>query len=171
MALVWGADTYVTVEQADKYVMEHYLSSEPLRIQWEEMEEADKEVCLRKSFEKMNTLPYTGRRRVRTQPLPFPRYCWQPSDWDLVRKAQIITAFMSIDTEYNAELKEVKGWQLNGLSKVKLGDATYEFRKSSADSATNYFGLPKEAYLALKKWLSGGYNICSTRTSHGCLKF
>lgn len=168
MALEMLIDTYVTIAQADQYVKEHYLSNEPLRITWEGLEEADKEVYLRRAFEKMNSLPYSGRRKNLKQTLPFPRYVWCPSDWGNVQRAQIIIAVSATDIAGNTESAEIEAWKLRGLSEVKLGDATYKFASGSAiEGAGSYYGLPKEAYLLLRKWLSGGYDICSTKTYCG----
>ena len=168
MALEMLKDTYVTVAQADQYVKEHYLSSEPLRIQWESLPEEDKEVYLRRAFEQMNALPYTGRRKNMRQLLPFPRYIWRPSDWNNVYRAQIIIAYEALDTARSTENAEIESWKLRGLSEVKLGDATYKFSSGSAiEGAGSYYGLPKEAYLLLRRWLTGGYDLCATRTFCG----
>lgn len=168
MALEMFKDTYVTIAQADQYVKEHYVSNEPLRIQWESLSDEDKEIYLRRAFEQINALPFTGRRRDLRQTLPFPRYIWKNSDWYNVQRAQIIVAYASTDISRVSESAEIESWRLQGLSEVKLGDATYKFSSNSAgESAGSYYGLPKEAYLLLRRWLTGGYDICSTRTFCG----
>ena len=59
--LIIGEDTYVTLDEANQYIKNYYLSSDPLRVQWESTADTDKEILLRKSFSQINELPFTGK--------------------------------------------------------------------------------------------------------------
>ena len=158
MSLTLYVDTYVSIEQADNYVKSYYRADDPLKSIWDSLQPDDKEVLLRRAFDTLNALPYTGRRLSYKQNLPFPRYGWVSSDWTAVQNAQIEVALQEADTDAGTAMEEatIKRWQSRGVSSIKLGDASYTFGKSSVKG----FGLPERAYNFIKKWLSGGYGIC-----------
>ena len=65
---------YVDLAYADTYIAEHFLSANELRVKWEALQEADKEVLLRRSFEAIEGLPFTGHKTDFSQPNAFPRW-------------------------------------------------------------------------------------------------
>lgn len=69
-----GVDSYVTVEDADRYINEWYLSADPQRQAWEGMQEPEKEICLRRACGELERLAYNGVKFAFVQPLSFPRY-------------------------------------------------------------------------------------------------
>lgn len=73
MDLQIGINTYVTVEEADTYIASHYLSTNSARQTWENLTDEDKKASLLRSCMALNSLKYTGRRKVAGQKLEFPR--------------------------------------------------------------------------------------------------
>lgn len=70
--LVVGSDTFISLEDADKYVSEHYTSDDEYRQKWFSLEENDREIWLRRSTNALNNLKYIGRKKG-NQRLEFPR--------------------------------------------------------------------------------------------------
>ena len=64
---------YVTVEEANEYVKEHYMSTDPARIRWDALTDGDKAVLLRTSFEAIELLPFSGHKSYKDQTTAFPR--------------------------------------------------------------------------------------------------
>ena len=51
MTLIVNKDTYITLEEANTYLSQHYVSTDPLLIQWNSLSDNDKEVFLRRAFD------------------------------------------------------------------------------------------------------------------------
>lgn len=166
--LTVGVDTYITVAEADQYVQENYISSDPLRVQWEAMSENDKEVYLRKAFKQINSLPFTGKPFRADQKLPFPRRLgcmekWTESDQQNVKEAQAAQSLASTDVVAAQEVENRIALRRAGVKQYKIGDLSEQFVDGlPASSNANFFGLAEEAYNNLAKWLKGGYRVCTS---------
>lgn len=68
-----GTDSYVTIEEADAYIAEHYLSTDEQRKAWEKAGD-DKDVALRCACAALDSLMYRGVKYSFPQALAFPRY-------------------------------------------------------------------------------------------------
>lgn len=70
-----GVNSYVTLEEAAKYVATYYMSGSAEFKAWnsEELSDADKETALIASAQALNTLKYSGRKKIAGQRLAFPR--------------------------------------------------------------------------------------------------
>lgn len=73
MGIVVGTDSYVTVHEATEYINTHYTATDAQRTAWGALEEADKEVFLRRATQEIDSLPFRGVKRAYSQPLAFPR--------------------------------------------------------------------------------------------------
>lgn len=166
--LVLGKDTYITIEQANQYISNYYLSSDPLRIQWEAIEDADKEVLLRKAFVQINSLPYTGRPKNNKQPLPFPRACnFTAQDMQNVQNAQAEQAIAISDSVTAQETVDRIKLRRAGVVQYTIGDLSEKFQTGlPSESNATFFGLSEKAYKYLAKWLTGGYRVCTSIKKH-----
>lgn len=144
---------YATVEQADEYVTNYYLSTDNLRISWEAMSSQDKQVLLNKSEKTIDQLPFKGKSEV--QGKAFPREPDEDYSLQCAQEATIVLAVNSLgetDTQIRIAL------QNQGVKSYKIGDLseTYE----SVDAS---YGLNRWAYSIvfpiLREWLAGGYSI------------
>lgn len=155
-----GEDTYVTLDEATEYIEKYYGRRDPLRIAWEEQEPRDKVILLRRAFQKINSLPYTGRPLNPKQVLPFPR---ETGNFQNVKYAQTEQAMAFIDTVTQQEFDERMHLRRAGVKSYKIGDLSETFVDgNAAGSNANCFGLSERAYNYLSCWLRGGYNICTS---------
>lgn len=162
MSLIILKDSYISLEDANKYIHTHYLSTDNLRISWDALDSDSKEILLRKAFSKINKLPFTGRPANPQQSLPFPRY-GKDNGLENVGYAQIETALHYTDKYIYEEMSQRKMLQRVGVKRYSIGDLSEEFVDSaSSASHSNYFGLDPESYTYLKNYLTGGYKICTS---------
>lgn len=168
--LTVGVDTYVTIEEANEYIAKFYTTTDSLRIQWEAMPDEDKEVYLRRAFQQINKLPYTGCPKNPKQTLPFPRKeNWGPGSMDAVKAAQVEQGFSQTNEVANQEFATRIELRRAGVTSYRIGDLSETFESGMpSDSNGNFFGLAENAYNYLSKWLTGGYRVCtSTRRRDG----
>lgn len=78
MALTFGVDSYVTLEEAEKFIADTHLSTSDLVVKWNCLSDLDKEVMLRTSCRDINNLKFDGRRLRVGQKLEFPRVITYP---------------------------------------------------------------------------------------------
>lgn len=156
--------TYISPAEMLTYLSLNYVSTDPLRVQWEAMSEADQTVYLHKAFKQINALPFAGKPKEANQALPFPRYGkWTDGDWELVKNAQAEQALALTDTVAASEIEDRMRLRRAGVTEYTIGDLHEKFNGGApADSNANFFGLCKAAYDALSKWLKGGYKICTS---------
>ena len=174
--LTVGVDTYVTLEEANQYISDHFASTDPLRIQWEAMSEGDREVYLRKAFVQINQLPYTGKPVKNTQTLPFPRYAQDGFtvvyNTDNLKKAQTEQAIGLTDTVAAQDVSDRLRLRRAGVRSYRIGDLSETFVNGTpSESASNFFGLVEAAYRYLSGWLRGGYKICTSIKEHFGLRW
>lgn len=94
-----GADSYVTIEEADAYIAEHFISADEQRKAWEQAGD-DKEIALRRACAALDSLMYRGVKFSFPQALAFPRYFGESY-------AMIDGVLYAPETERYPELKEV----------------------------------------------------------------
>ena len=162
--LIVNVDTYITLDEANAYISQYYIATDPLRIQWEAMSNDDKEIILRKSFIKINSLPFTGRKKNLNQSLPFPRLCnWSTNDMIKVKYAQAEQSIQSLDTVIAQENEDRIRLRRAGVTQYRIGDLSEKLQDGlPVDSNANFYGLAESAYAYLSKWLQGGYRICTS---------
>ena len=157
-------ETYITVEEMLDYLHKNFLSTDPLRIQWEAMNEGDQMVLLRKSYHYINSLPYTGRPANPSQEGAFPRAGgFTEKDLLKVKCAQAEQALAISDTVTAQETEDRLRLRRAGVVQYSIGDLSETFQSGmSASSCGNFFGLSESAYRYLSKWLQGGFKICTS---------
>lgn len=178
-----GAVGYVTITDADEYVAARYVSTDPNRLRWEALSDADKEVYLLRSVEAIDCLPFTGRPTQlpptelaplwpdpskgypgnvfgtvwpRPETRAFPRW---PSNVvpTEVRHAQIENALALSNSAVAEEADEYSLMRLYGVERVRLGH--FE------ESLTGKVETPQAGIVSgktmqlLKQFMGGGYRI------------
>lgn len=72
--LVVGVDSYVTLEEANKYVQDYFANDAAITSKWTALTDAAKESLLRQSTQAIDNLfKFKGRKKKLSQPLQFPR--------------------------------------------------------------------------------------------------
>lgn len=157
---------YVTLEQADEYIATHYISTDKLRLAWEDLDDEDKSALLLKSFETIELLPFAGRKTVAGQPNAFPRY----PDTEVpnqIQWAQIENALVASDTASSEEAEHYgRLWQF-GVQSYSIGNLSEHISEgawSSGSTTAVASGLVSaNATRLLKPYLLGSYRIVGGR--------
>lgn len=158
--MTFGLLGYVTLDEANTYVSEHYMTTEEFRQSWEALEDANKAALLRRSFQIIELLPFTGRKTCCSQPFAFPRW---PSDTvpDSIKFAQIEQALVGADSEATEEAKQYQRMWQWGVSSYTIGNLSERISSGSysADPLKSAGVTSATASRLLAPFLQGGYNI------------
>ena len=151
---------YVDLAYADSYVAAHFLSTDELRETWEGLDEMDKEVLLRRSFESLESLPFSGRKTDPKQPNAFPR-CPYEEVPEAIKNAQVENAVSLSDSAASEDAAFYeKLWQY-GVESYSIGNLSE--RTSSGAWGRNVTAssgvISAKATNLLKPFLRGSYNI------------
>lgn len=151
---------YVTTEFADEYVAGHFTSNDNLRLAWENLDDEDKEVLLRRSFESIESLPFPGRKSCLSQPNAFPR--WPGTSVPMaVQHAQVENA-VSLADESVAEDAEYyeRLWQF-GVESYSIGNLSESISSGafSTGGAQASGIVSAQARRLLTPFMRGGFAI------------
>lgn len=153
--------SYVTVDEADAYIVSHYSSTDALRLNWNALSVADKEVYLQKSYDAINQLPFRGRKTSKGQHGAFPRY---PSTIvpDEVKGAQVENAVAMTDKEVEADETFYKKMWKYGVESYSIGNLSEKSSNGSwgvgSSSGADTLASTQASKL-LQSWLTGGFDI------------
>lgn len=156
----FGQLGYVTLEEADQYVSENYMSTEALRTSWEALEPADRAALLRRSFQIIELLPFVGHKTSPEQLCAFPR-CPSTEVPDAVKFAQIEQALIAGDADSTEEAKQYERMWQWGVSSYRIGNLSERLSTGAYGiGALRAAGVssPVAARL-LAPYIQGGYNI------------
>ena len=152
---------YVTLDEANVYIAEHYMGTDPLYAQWEALSDADRSALLRKSFQVIELLPFTGRKTDCEQPNMFPR--WPDTEVpEAVKQAQIENALSYGDSESVEDQKYYDKLWKYGVSSYSIGNLS---EKISSGSYGSGVGAQKTGVVSsiatrlLQPYIGGGYRI------------
>lgn len=147
---------YATVVQANEYVQNYYSSGDSMRLAWEALSEPDKLVLLNRAEQTIDHLPINGKPVIENK--AFPRH----SDTEIPSEVTHATIELAVQS-LNGEAKERYELRKQGVRSYSIGDLSESF----TDAAAAASGVDAYAYSIvfpfLRKWLGGGYTICSTR--------
>lgn len=151
---------YVTIEVAHEYVIGHFTSTDPLRLEWEQLSDKDREVLLRRSFESIESLPFSGRKLDPSQPNAFPRWPSKEVPYAVIA-AQVENAVSlcddsaTEDAAYYERLWQfgVESYSIGNLSE-SIGSGTWSGLSAGASGIVS-----AKAIRLLKPLLGGGYSI------------
>ena len=155
---------YVDLAYADSYVAAHFLSTDELRETWEGLDEMDKEVLLRRSFESLESLPFSGRKANPKQPNAFPR-CPYEEVPEAIKNAQVENAVSLSDSAASEDAAFYeKLWQY-GVESYSIGNLSERTSQGTwGRNATTTAGLVSaKATQMLQPFVSGGYCIRGSR--------
>ena len=150
-----GTNTYVTVQEANSYIIQHYMSHEEEYTLWFEQSTLNRSTILRRAANNLERLPYVGKKSKKVQQLAFPR--WPEVQVPLaVGYAQIEEALALLLPETQDTLKETQERIRRGLRSYSIGQLSESFRVH--DTTKNVLNsLTAQELLA--PYLSGGYRI------------
>ena len=151
---------YVTLEEANAYVEDHFLSSDMSRVAWELLSDADKMVLLRNSYRTIEMLTFRGRKTTATQPSAFPR--WPSTDVpDQVREAQILNAIALADESTQSDATYYDKLRTFGVKSYQIGDLseTLNTPAENAETSARNGIYSQEAFRLLRPWLGGGFKV------------
>lgn len=151
---------YVSVEEADQYVVGHFVSSDETRTGWFGLSVNDREVLLARSFQVLEMLPFTGRKTDPKQTTAFPR--WPSTEVpEAVKWAQIENALAKSDTQSEDDMKFYERLWQYGVESYTIGNLS-ERTSTGSYSA----GLAQQTGIAsvnaerlLRPYLRGGYRM------------
>lgn len=155
---------YVSVEDATIYVAEHYISTDPMRALWTGLSTEDKEVLLRKSFECIERLPFTGRKTDKDQPNAFPRFPNTTVPTSIV-SAQVENALSLADPTSSEDAAFYqKLWQY-GVEEYKIGNLSERTSTGAwGNSLSAASGIVSAKALSLlQPYLRGSFRISRRR--------
>lgn len=169
-----GADTYVTVEEADEYISENFLPSDKQRMAWEKAG-GDKEVALRRACAALDSLTYRGVKFAFPQPLAFPRYFGEnyamidgvlyapeadryPELREVpqaIKAAQIEEALEMISPTVATENKDIRN---NPVQSYSIGHLSETFETASVGSLQSVLASVR-AQALIRPYTGGGYEV------------
>lgn len=155
-----GTVGYVDVSYADLYVSTHFLSTDELRTNWEKLSPADKEVLLRRSFEAIESLPFTGRPASKDQQTAFPR--WPTKEVpDNVKAAQVENAISLSDSSSVEDAAFYERLYQFGVESYSIGNLSEQVGSGSWGSgSTAAHGIVSvKASRLLQPYIRGSYDI------------
>lgn len=156
----FGQLGYVTLEDADQYVSENYMSKESLRVSWEALDPADRAALLRRSFQTIELLPFSGHKTDPAQLGAFPR-CPSTEVPDAIRYAQIEQALIGADADADEEAKQYERMWQWGVSSYSIGNLSESLSTGAYGvGALRAAGVTSPvASRLLTPYIQGGYNI------------
>lgn len=188
MTITVGADTYVSVADADTYVGLNFISTDPKRVAWDLLSDGDKEILLRRATQSIEAIKYPGLKFETSQTLSFPRqnlpqwpirreldYCnwWFDSFGTICPFSSLWTATGDVpDAIKNAEIEEalesaspgigssIKKRKQKGVTSVKIGNFSENFQPGATNisNMASVFGSIK-AQEFIAQFQNGGFRI------------
>lgn len=154
---------YATVSEANDYISTHYVSTDPLRIKWESLDEADKEIYLTLSTEAINSLPWPGRKKDISQENAFPRINQKEVPKSIIY-ACIENTIMLSDEKVTEEINTYRKLKMQGISSYTIGNLSESFFSSNSYNSNDLFYvnsgiISSKAQQFLKPFMGGGYII------------
>lgn len=155
--------SYATVEQADKYVQEHFISTDPVRLSWEDLSEEDKQVILNVSAEAINSLPFPGRKKDPNQEDAFPR-CPSTQVPPAIFAAQIENAISMADSSSSDDAALYQRMWSFGIASYRIGNLSESIGNASGGASMSASMLQNgivstKAQALLKPFVGGAYCI------------
>lgn len=155
--------SYVTIEEATQYVLQHYTSGDSVRIAWESLTDEDKQILLNRSADAINSLPLPGRKTYPDQENAFPRY---PSTEvpEEVKAAQVENALISSDEQQSEDAKLYQKMWAYGVNSYRIGNLSESIGTASGNAGFTTVLIRSgivsvRAQNLLSRFLGGGFCI------------
>ena len=149
---------YVDTTYADEYVAQHFLSTDEPRARWESLDEADKEVLLRRSFEALEALPWAGRKAKLDQPYAFPRIGYEEAP-EAIMAAQVENAVSASDTSDSEEASLYEKMWRYGISSYTIGNLSETTGSGAWGGKSTNSLISSKASRLVQPYLQGGYKM------------
>lgn len=153
---------YVTIEYADEYINSHFLYTDTEYNAWLSLGDEEKGVYLRRSFEIIEMLPFSGRRTHRDQTCAFPRFPYKHVP-DAIKAAQIENALAMMDSETSEDSEFYESLRRNGVKSYSLGNLSESIGDVVGSLAYQAGIVSSKAARLLQPYLGGGFRIRRTR--------
>lgn len=151
--------SYNTVAECNDYVASHYLSSSDERQLWEALSDTDKQILLTRSFDTIESLPFTGRKTSTKQPYAFPRYPDKEVPIE-VKYAECELALALSNSEAIKDLDDYRRMITYGIQSYSIGNFSETLLSYQKNSVEVLYGLISDtAKRLLNPWLTGGFRI------------
>lgn len=151
---------YVSLDEANAYITQNFVTTDPIRLNWEDLSDADKSALLSRSWKAVDTLPFPGRKTSEDQPTAFPRY---PSEVvpQAIKDAQVENAVEIHNASLSTEVDTYKHMWQWGIKSYSIGSLSETFAETAGTNilATDYGVLSLTAQRLLRPFLGGGFCI------------
>ena len=130
MAFEIGIDTYMSLDEADKIVREHYLSiSKEVKL-WDSLTDKDKEVLLRRTTHNIDSLMWIGIKDTNSDSkLGFPRIIdGKKVDTPYEVKLAVIEQLFRDNMVGDSELDKIKQLKDVGVTRYSISDASISIK-------------------------------------------
>lgn len=179
-------NSYVTLDEADTYVRENYLSSSPEYVNWlgDNVKNTDKMAALISSAKVLNRYKYKGAKVIYGQPLAFPRrdiaypglvpLLFRSQTYDntlidstygsdgleLAKEAQIVNAVAMLSVNQSL-VTEVRERRFSGIVSEKVGSVSRAYDSDNDSSSKLISGVYAKERIEdiLMPWLRG--SVCT----------
>lgn len=158
-------NTYVSLEEVNDYILSNYHYTDTIRIHWEVIDDAEKEIYIKKSAKEIDGLNLKGYKNVGGQLMAFPRFLPAYSLLNgntvplEVQEAQKINVYGLIKKEYtNLENKQFKVLQALGSTKNFKFNKRQSAEITTVETATEpskrkQMLSSEEAFGLIQKWV------------------
>ncbi len=145
--LTVGTDSYITVDEADKY-----LKCVDGSDSWFSLDEDKKEFNLRRAAWNIDALPLNSYKSSIYQDMQFPRGLEKEVP-EQVKLAQVLEA-LALSNVQSAQRRQLRA---DGITSVTLGSASESYSGSIGRADLSL--ISSEAYKLLRRWLRGSVVI------------
>ena len=186
MPLTVGEDSYISVADADNYILDYYSNRADIIGKWQSLSNSAKESMLRDSTRSIDTaFKFRGRKRRMGQHLQFPRYtqmyfgfgyglATQPNNYfdnslmdgsvagddggmQRVREATVENAVAGM--MYEKDASTAMSNSILGITSVKIGNTAETYSRGSIEQKAVKYGVycyERVAHLLIG-WVNGNY--------------
>lgn len=148
-----GTDSYVTIAEADAYIVANY----PDLQTWSEKSEDQKQALLMGACLDLESLPFPGQASQAGQVLSFPRFGSEGVPL-AIKAAQIEIALLPLTQSTEAEKRNEL--QRQGVKSFSIGDLSESYGEVSGLMASYAFMQNEKVARLLMRYLGGAYEIC-----------
>lgn len=143
-----GKNSYVTISEADKYVVNYYAYKDEAHLRWFSLPDTSKTTLLLRACAEIESMQFLGTKASTEQAMSFPRrpFTGVPEP---IKAAQVELALHYTD-EQASKRREL---QSQGVSSFTLGDLSETYGDGTQ-------GVNSKALSLLLPFLNGGYETC-----------
>lgn len=148
MMIEVGINSYITVEEALEILM-----GSKLYDRFAALSDEGKEYQLKQAAQRMEQLPFTGRKKSIMQYMSFPRKGQDDVPYQ-IRAAQALEAAAPLDSQAESR----RTLQSQGVTSVTVGQVSESYgNKNNAQKLLGLFS--EEAFTLIRRYLAGSFPI------------